>query len=207
MTKPRRDVLPRQAGLTLIELLIGIAISSVVMIAFLTLYAEGLKYFFNQNARADTLEDSRYPMAWISRDIREAVQIQEVFVSIDGTSYTTSSLCLVLEVPAIDGTGSIIGGVSDHIVYLVAGNRLLRIVEADALSSRVSRSRPLAETVSAFGLAYLQADGMTELMSNFSDAFIVNVTLSSSRPGRHRSGQPFVETLSTQAKLRNKAET
>ena len=61
--------------MTLIELLIVVAISAVIMIALLSLYMEGQKYFFNENAKADTIEDSRFPMTWISRDVREALQV------------------------------------------------------------------------------------------------------------------------------------
>lgn len=203
--RARAAKLPRQAGLTLIELLIGLALSAVIMLAFMSFYVEGQKYFFNQNTRADTLEDSRYPMAWISRDIREATQVHDGAVSVDGTDYSTSPLCLVLETPAIDGAGAIIAGVTDYIIYAVSGPRLLRIVEADAASSRASRSRVMADAVNAFGLVYLRSDGVTPLTSAFTDTFVVDVTLSSSRSGLYRPGEPYVETMNTQAKLRNKA--
>ena len=61
---------PSPSGMTLIELLIVIAISAVILIALLSLYIAGQKYFFNQDSRADTIEESRMPMSWISRDIR-----------------------------------------------------------------------------------------------------------------------------------------
>src|SRR5512140_2609088 len=59
MKRPNKKSLPRQAGLTLIELLIGVAISTLLVTAFLTLYAEGQRYLCNQNARSEALEDSR----------------------------------------------------------------------------------------------------------------------------------------------------
>jgi prepilin-type N-terminal cleavage/methylation domain-containing protein len=201
----KRRELPRQAGLTLIELLIGIAISALIMIAFLALYSEGQKYFINQSARADTMEDSRYPMSWISRDIRGAAQISDLTIDVDGGSYATSPNCLVMEVPAIDGSGANISGVSDYIIYAVSGGRLMRVVAADETSSRTDRSRIMSDAVNGFGLVYLQSDGLSPT-SNYPDTFIVDVTLSASRPGLFRSGQPFVEIVNTRAKLRNKAE-
>jgi prepilin-type N-terminal cleavage/methylation domain-containing protein len=205
MKRAKPGIQSRQAGLTLIELMIGLAISAMVMTAFLTLYAEGQRFFFNQNARSDALEDSRLPMAQISRDVRGAALVSDATVAIDGVSYATSPQCLVLEVPSIDGAGTIINGHSDYIIYAVAGHRLLRIVQADeGVSSRQSRTRVLADAVSAFGVVYFGQDGLTALTSNYAETFVVDISLASAVPGIQRHGQPFVEPLTTQAKLRNK---
>ena len=195
----------RQAGLTLIELLIGIAISTIVITAFLTLYAEGQKYFLNQDARSEALEDSRLPMAQISRDIRGAARVSDATVEVDGVDYQTNGQCLVLEVPSIDATGAMISGHTDYIIYAVAGPRLLKIIQPDeAVSARTARRRVLADAVIAFGLAYIAEDGSSALTTNFAETFVVDVSLASATSGVHRSGHDFVEPLTTQAKLRNK---
>jgi prepilin-type N-terminal cleavage/methylation domain-containing protein len=203
----RRKALPssRQAGLTLIELMIGIAISSVLVTGFLTLYAEGQKYFFNQNAHSTALEDSRLPMAEISRDVRGAALVSDAVVEIDGKDYQTSADCLVLEFPSTDGTGGPISGHTDYVIYTVSGGRLLKVVQADeAVSSRPSRTRVLADAVNAFGLGYFGQDGLTPLAANFAETFVVDISLASATTGIQRGGRLFVEPLNTQAKLRNK---
>jgi prepilin-type N-terminal cleavage/methylation domain-containing protein len=211
MRRARAKTFRRQAGLTLIELLIGIAISALIMTAFLMLYNEGQKYFFNQNAHSDAIEDSRVPMARISRDVRSADRVSDATVDADGTTYATSAQCLVLEVPSIDGTGMPIAGSVDYVIYAVdptGGRRLWRIVEADeTVSSRQSRRQVVADAVSAFGLVYVAEDGLTPLTSNYAETFAVDISLASSLTGIQRRGQPFVEPLTTQAKLRNKAVT
>jgi len=195
----------RQAGLTLIELLIGIAISTIVITAFLTLYAEGQKYFLNQDARSEALEDSRLPMAEISRDIRGADRVSDAIVDVGGTDYQTNTQCLVLEVPSLDGMGGPIAGHTDYIIYAIADHRLLKIVQPDvAVSARPARRRVLADAVTAFGLAYIAEDGLTALTTNFAATFVVDISLASTTSGIHRGGQSFVEPLMTQAKLRNK---
>lgn len=197
-------------GLTLIELLIVVAISAVILIALLSLYMTGQKYFFNQNMRADTIEDSRMPMAWISRDAREANQVLDgPITAYNGSPYSTGETTLVLEVPSLDGTGAIIPGTTDYIIYTFSpnGRRLQRIVDGDAASSRDDRTRVMADNVNAFTLHYYQSDGATEITSNFTNTFVIDVTLSSSQTGIQRGGQPFVETLNTRVKLRNKVET
>jgi prepilin-type N-terminal cleavage/methylation domain-containing protein len=206
MKRTTAGSLPRQAGLTLIELLIGVAISSIVITAFLTLYAEGQRYFFNKNAESDAIEDSRLPMAEISRDIRGASQVSDEAVEVDGTDYQTGGQCLVLEVPSIDGTGGFISGHADYIIYTVAGGRLLKIVQPDVgVSARPARRRVLADAVNAFGLAYIGQDGLTALTSNYTQTFVVDISLASAGAGIQRGGRLFVEPLTTQAKLRNKA--
>ena len=211
------------SGMTLIELLIVVAISAIILIALLSLYTGGLKYFFNQNSRADTIEDSRLPMARISRDIRDASNVSDETRTIGGRDYATSPNCLVLEVPSIDAAGLIIIGSIDYIIYAYdsESRTLLRIVDPAASSSRSSARRVLADNLindatlgAPFKLKYFRADGTYEVTSHpYSDlptvpnptgAFIVEVELTAQGRAIQRAGQPFVETVRTQAKLRNK---
>lgn len=200
-------------GMTLIEMLVVVAISALIMIALLSLYMTGQKYFFNQNAKADAMQDSRFSMASISRDIRESTGIHTAPVVVDGTSYSTNNNdCLVLEVNPLKVDGDfnppIVGVVpipKDYIVYShdVNTSKLYRIVIPDAVSSRRGGSRVVADNVSVLSLSYFIEDGSTTA-SPFSDAFIVDITLIASQKGVHRSGQPFNEELRTRAQLRNK---
>ena len=190
-------------GLTLIELLIVVAISAVIMIALLSLYMEGQKYFFNENAKADTIEDSRFPMTWISRDVREALQV----VASHG-SYSTDTNTVVLELPSIDpGTGALMTGSLDYIIYRrnpTYPEKLERIIDAAEGTGRQDRTRVMADAVNVFVLAYYKQDGIT-LASPYTDTFIVDITLSSSMKGIQRTNQPYVEPLNTRVRLRNKA--
>jgi Tfp pilus assembly protein PilW len=188
--------------MTLIELLIVVAISAVIMIALLSLYMEGQKYFFNENAKADTIEDSRFPMTWISRDVREALQV----VASHGP-YSTDDFTVVLEVPSIDpGTGALMTGSQDYIIYRRNPNypeKLERIIDAAEGTGRQDRTRVMADAVNAFGLTYYKQDG--SLATTYTDTFIVDITLSSSTKGIQRTNQPYVEALNTRVRLRNKA--
>ncbi len=191
--------------MTLIELLIVVAISAVIMIALLQLYMAGQRYFFNEDAKADAFEDSRMPMTWISRDVREALQV----VATQG-SYATSADTIVLEVPSIDpGTGSLMTGSQDYIIYRrnpTYPEKLERIIVAASGTGRQNDRRIMANAVNAFSLAYYKQDGITPA-STITDTFIVDVTLSSTKKGIQRTNHPFVEALNTRIRLRNKAMT
>jgi len=202
--------------MTLIEMLIVVALSAIIIIAVLEIYVEGQKYFFNQNSRADTIEEIRSDMARISRDIRDARNILNEATAYDGQKYTTDDDCLVLEVPSIDGTGTTIAGSFDTIVYSydVGANRLVKIVTPGG-GVRQNRTQVLAidmtnpsSGVPPFYLKYFNWDGTTEVNSAYEDgvngAFIVELELTARGQAIHRGGKPWVETFRTQAKLRNK---
>lgn len=214
----RRDGAARRPrGMSLIEVLIVVAISALIMIALLSLYMAGQKYFFNQNSRADTIEESRMPMAWISRDIRDANTVHDGAVTAyNGQTYTTGANCLVLELPSIDAAGLIITGSTDYIVYELdtTNHQLLRIVDPGA-GTRQSSTRVMATDIvgdgsggQPFKLKYFRSDGTTEIFASYGDAtngaFIVEVELTSQGRSIQRGNQPFLETVRTQAKLRNK---
>lgn len=192
-------------GTTLLEILIVILLSVVIMLAFLSLFSSGQKYFINQDAKADTIEDSRYPIAWITRDIKEAVQVVPGPITIGGNSYSTSQSCLVLQVPSVDGDGVIIDidNDFDYIVYRLnteLQNRLERIVDGkDGVSSRSDRTRLLADNVDSFALSFLDAGGNP--VSVYSDSAVIDISLSSVITG---VGRTLQDEANTRAKLRNK---
>ena len=205
----RRKSYPR--GMTLIELLIVVAISAVIMIALLELYMTGQKYFFNQNSRADTIEESRMPMAWVSRDIRGAQNIVNGPITAhNGVQYTSGANTLILDIPDIASTGF------SYIIYNFdsTNHRLMRIVDQQT-GGLENRTRVMADNIIddgsggfPFKLKYFRSDGTTEVTSGYADAtngaFIVEVELTAQGRSIQRGSQPFEETVRTQAKLRNK---
>lgn len=214
--RPRRRRTPA-CGMTLIEMLVGIAVAAVVMIGLLQLYVAGQKYFFNQNSRTNTIEQSRVPMGRISRDIREATSVADGPVTaFDGRTYSTGLTSIVLGVPSIDGAGMFIAGSTDYIIYSydAASQRLLRIVSVTG-GVRTNHVDTIAANLTddgsggfPFKLKYFRSDAMTEIHSNYGDAtdgaYIVEVELTSQGRSVQRMGQNFVETVRTQATLRNK---
>lgn len=187
-------------GLTLVELLVVLALSALIILALVTLYTSGQRYFINQDAQAKVLREGRYVFDWIARDIKEGIQVIQTW-----NGYTTSTNCLILQVPAVDGTGLIIDIANefDYIIYRQKPEdpkRLERILDAkDGVSSRVDSTRQLAERVDAFSLS---SEGV-ELSSigDLSTVFNIDIALTTRQ---NRYGRDFQETLNTVVKLRNK---
>ena len=196
-----------QKGISLIEILIGVVLSSLIMLALLSLYIAGQKYFFNQGAKADTIQDSSYPNEWISRDIRGAIQAVGTYVGSSGT-FTTSATVLVLEMPSIDAVESIIAGSFDYIIYRLNptnSNYLERIIDAaDGISSRSDSTRILADDANSILFRYYASDG-SEPPGSYEDSFNIHYEFVSTKTSIGRGGQPYNETFRSWAKIRSKA--
>jgi prepilin-type N-terminal cleavage/methylation domain-containing protein len=188
----------RPRGFTLIEMLIGLAIISLLIVALLSFYSKGQQQFMNQNIQSDVLEKSRYPLALIAQDVKSAIQVVTAW-----GSYTTSSNTLVLEVPSVDSSGLIIDVNSqfDYVIYRVSNRRLQRIYDAkEGVSARVDGSRNLADDITGLSITYYDPSDNT-LSSNFATAASVRVSLSTARKGFRRT---FQESMNSKFKLRNK---
>jgi len=219
---------PSPVGMTLIELLIVVAISAIIMIALLSLYMTGQKYFFNQDSRADAIEGSRMPMVRISRDIRDAQFVKNGnYIAYDNETYSTGADCLILAVPSIDKdhpdslrkdpadtpSNPDDDYYCDYVVYTVDNNKLVRIFsQYDNKSSLPNSTRILADNLvddgqggSPFKLKYFTSGGIViTTTTEYAKAFVVEIELTSQGRSLWRGGQPFVETVQTQVKLRNK---
>lgn len=188
-------------GFTLIELLVIVAIGSFLVLAMLSLYVSGQRYFMTGSARIDVLRDNRQVLNWVSQDIKEGIQVLPSW-----DVYTTSSTCLVLQVPSLDSNGLIIDidNEFDHIVYGLNSefpNRLERIIDAkDGVSSRADSARVITTRVNSFQLSSEGVD--LSSVTDFSQVSRIEVTLITAK---NLLGRTFQETLRTGVKLRNKS--
>jgi len=192
----------RPKGLTLMELLIALALVSLIVTGLLSLYTASQRYFISESSRADVLRDVRHVQTWVSRDIKEAVQVLPTW-----DAYTASDSCLILRLPSIDASGYIIDieYEFDHVIYRLhpqISGRLERIVDAkDGVSSRADSSRFLATRVNSFQVS---SEGVNlSAVADFSQLCSVDINLTSSK---NMLGRSYQETLQTGVKLRNKMD-
>ena len=189
-------------GITLIEVLVTVTIVSFMILAMLSLYVAGQRYFLNGSARSDVLRDNRHVLNYVSRDVKEAIQVMPSW-----DVYTTSTDCLILQVSSIDSNGIIIDIDSqfDYIVYRLNSeypNRLERIIDAnDGVSNRADSTRTIATRVNSFQLSSGGVD--LSAVSSFDQVSSVDITLVTTQS---QVGRTFQETLMTGVKLRNKSD-
>ena len=195
-------------GLSLIEVLIGMVLMSIAILALFSLYNTGQKYFANQDAQVDILNDSRLTLTMLSRDIKEAVQVVPGPVDVGGTNYSTSANCIVLKVPSVDADGLIIDidNDFDYVVYIVNpsnSKELQRIVDGkDGVSFRLDGNKLLTGNIDSLVLSFLDTDGVT--VADYADSAIVDIALTILKKGVQWTYQ---ETMNTRTKLRNKEVT
>lgn len=193
-TKPR--------GLTLVELMITMAVISLVLSALLSLYSAGQRYFLGESVKLDELRDIRYVQNWITRDIKEAVQVLPSW-----DVYTASDSCLILRIPSVDTNGHVIDIENDydHVVYRLnpqIPSRLERILDAkDGVSARSDTSRFLSTQVSSF---LLSSEGVNlSSVADFSQVASIDVSLITQQT---LLGRSYQETLQTGVMLRNRLD-
>ncbi len=187
-----------RGGFSVLEALIALTILTLMVGAILSIYSKGQQTFINESAQADAIEESRFPLAWITRDVKMSTAID-----LSWGTYITSSNTLILKVPSIDANGLIIDveTYQDRIIYRVQGSRLLRIVDGvDGISARADRTRVLADGMASLVFIYFDPGGAV-LTSNFNSAASVQPSLTARRIGAMRT---FTESLNTNIKLRNK---
>ena len=189
-------------GITLVEVLVTVTIVSFMILAMLSLYVAGQRYFMTGTAKSDVLRDNRQVLNYVSRDVQEAIQVMP-----NWDVYTTSTDCLILQVSSIDSNGLIIDIDSqfDYIVYRLNSeypNRLERIIDAnDGVSNRADSSRTIATRVSSFQLSSGGVD--LSAVSSFDQVSSVDITLVTTQS---QLGRTFQETFKTGVKLRNKSD-
>ncbi len=187
-----------RTGFSVLEALIALTILTVMIGAILSFYAKGQQTFINETAQAEAIEQTRYPLAWITRDVKLSTAIEGSW-----GGYNTSSDTLILRIPSVNASGLIIDLETswDRVIYRIQGNRLIRVVDAlDGVSARVDRTRALADGMASLAFVYYDAGGAV-LSTNLQTAASVQPALTARRHGSQRT---FTESLNTKVKLRNK---
>jgi prepilin-type N-terminal cleavage/methylation domain-containing protein len=160
ITRPHRDLAPGRAqgakarrGFTLVEMLITLALSVLLIGALIGLY-RGYFDLFNAQQGLGTLgTTSGDALSEIEQLTRQASRVL-ASKTISGTTYTSGSDTLVLELPSVDAGGSAISGTFDYVAFYVSGADLYRRIDADAASARTDGAKKLGGALSSLAFEY-----------------------------------------------------
>ena len=192
-------------GISIMEVLFALFIMSVVFFAVIFFYSTGQKHFVNQGQKADSMFESRHPVLRLTQDIKNAVQVLPGPLSVNGSSLSTGTNCIILQVPSIDSDGLIldIDNRRDMIIYWQDsqdGALLMRAVLTDPYSARVELTRQLIGSLHSFDLGFYDSSGNEVTL--VTDTSSVDVKLSAIFSG---IGRDFQESFNTSVMLRNKS--
>ena len=163
----------RQAGFTLLEILISTSLFAVVMAALVGVYIVNLRMGVKTGSRSQTLDMGQHAIALLEKDVDVAAGAWSP------TSYGASSSALGLYMPRFDSTGLLIA-TDDEIVYYLSGNSLRRDVIPASGSTRTAIHGQLilaSATGSPIFSYYAWQDGALQPVQTISDTQVVRVEL------------------------------
>jgi len=129
------------------------ALSGIFALFFIYVHGE----FFGARAAAEVQKDASEIIRELETFVVPANRIL-ASVSINGDDYVSGAETLILEVPAVTDSGTLVSGVSDTVVLYVDGNRFMRRVAADGQSARVSGTFQIADTVQELAFSFSTED-------------------------------------------------
>ncbi len=144
-------------GFTLIESVITIGISVVALIALVNMFFVFNSIYGYQQAFIATAGSAGRALSALEASVLPAETVVASH-SFSGTIYTSTTTTLVLSLPSVDGTGTIVSGAKDYVAFYASSTELFRLVLADARSTRQSGSTRLSATLDALSFTYDNAD-------------------------------------------------
>lgn len=147
----------RYSGFTLLETIITLAITVIALLALTNLFFVFNSIYGYQQAFMAAAGSSGAAINAFEAAVLPADQVLASHV-FSGTTHTSSANTLVLELPAIDGSGNVIPSAKDYIVFYASSSNLYRLTQADALSARVSGLKKLSTTLQSLTFSYDNAD-------------------------------------------------
>lgn len=142
-----------RSGFTLTEVIIVVFVSTVVMLGVFSIYSTFSASYIFQNAKINT---SRSTASFLNEFADNVHQANAIVASkvISGTTYTTGSTTLVLEIPAINSSGDIVSNTYDYAVLYSTSTYAYRLLSANGSSARNTNTKQYTDTLSNLTFTY-----------------------------------------------------
>jgi prepilin-type N-terminal cleavage/methylation domain-containing protein len=148
-----RRTVNKQAGFTLIELVIVIALVGIASFILVDMFIGQNKLYRTQTAELNITNDARMSLDEIDSYVRQAIRTLSSY-----SGYNSGPQTLVLQIQSVNSSNQLIAGTYDHVVFYMSGSNLMRQVFPDSASSRQSGLKRLASNVAGFTFTYDNAD-------------------------------------------------
>ncbi|HET9641338.1 MAG TPA: hypothetical protein VFP46_00605 [Candidatus Paceibacterota bacterium] len=181
----------RTRGFTLLETGIVLGITVFAMAALTNLYVTFTRVYGYEQVYTGMAGSANESMAAIEAAVLPADGVLVSHAFSTGT-FTTGTSTLVLELPSIDASGVTLFGLKDYIAIYATSTYLMRRVEANVQSVRVTGTKQLAGSLASLSLTYDNAD-----------VTLAKSITASLRMNAQYNGQTASSTLSQVLYLRN----
>ncbi len=149
-------------GLTLVEILVGIAVFGLITVLIAAIYLSHYKIYSNQNSQIDAASQSKVGIDEIVNQIRQSASVANSCTPCG--SDTTSSSVLILQLWPLDSNGDPkdpSSGNYDYIVYKknpIDITQMIRKILPNASSTRKGGNQIISSNISSLTFTYNNAD-------------------------------------------------
>lgn len=180
------------AGFTLVETIITVSMTAVIMLALANLYINFNSLYSYQQTFVATANAASSAVGAFNAAVLPANRVLASY-DFSGTTLSTATTTLVLELPSMDASGNIIAGAYDYIGFYLNDTDLYERTLANASSARTTGIKRIAPLVDSLSFEF----GVTDVTQAISVSAAITTSLT------RREG--VVQTsLQRQFYLRNK---
>ena len=151
-------------GWSLIEVLIAVSVAAVAGGLLINLMVSSNKLFFDQSAQISHGLSLNQTIFEITDLIKSSSGIATQYPAQGSPQYVSDSNTLVIKLPAIDGTGSVIDSVFDYAVIEADAAKpaiLRKQIFKDNSSTRNAENKVLSTALSSVAFSYLDVNNGT----------------------------------------------
>lgn len=178
-------------GFSLVETIIVLALVVIVLYVLVSMFLGYSKTYSYIEAGFEVSGSAATAVEDISSAVRQSSGVLSSR-TFSGTNYTTNSTTLVLEVPTVNSSGSIVSSTYDYILFYRSGTDLYRVIDANGSSARTSGTKKLSNVVQSITFTY---DAVT-----VTDATKVSIDLETAKAVKEQS---YNQRVRNQVYLRN----
>jgi type II secretory pathway pseudopilin PulG len=146
-----------QRAFTILEVIISVGIFALLAIAMVDLIVGTDGFLRTQQVTVDVIGSASEAMNDIQTLTTQATQVVTSH-TFSGTTYTTSTSTLVLQLPAITSGGSTINGIYDYVTYYATGTSAYRIIDPGVGSARPAGTKRLSDAITSFTFTFGSVD-------------------------------------------------
>lgn len=193
----------KNKGVSLIELLIAMAIMSIISLTLILIFTQSFKTYYIQESQTQLQIQTRYSLESINNWVKKSSTVVATYTAQDTTVYTTSTSVLVLKVLSIDASNNLIANTYDYIIFRRNPSNtaeLQQITYANIASSRSSGTKIIGYYINALTFTYFDSSNI-ELVADFQNSVFITSEITSQEVVR---GKTNTVNYKTQSKLRNK---
>lgn len=146
-----------QKGFTLMEVIIVTFLFGILLMGLMQVFDWHQKVFQLEQAEVRATGSVRSTLNDMSEYIAQGNRIV-ANRTINGQTYNSGSGALVLELPAVNSSGNIIGGTYDYVTYYLTGSELYQVIQPGNGSVRIGNTKQLSSVMESAVFTYNNPD-------------------------------------------------